>query len=51
MLYSYLVNPTHATHRLADMAARFAGGPPRETGDRQLTEAAHLIRTLDRHPA
>ncbi|HEY1810347.1 MAG TPA: DNA polymerase I [Acidobacteriaceae bacterium] len=46
MLYSYLVNPTHATHRLADVAARFAGGPPRETDDRQLTEAAHLTRTL-----
>ncbi|HEX3662040.1 MAG TPA: DNA polymerase I [Acidobacteriaceae bacterium] len=46
MLYSYLVNPTHATHRLADVAARFAGGPPRETDDRQLTEAAHLTRAL-----
>ncbi|MFZ0632716.1 MAG: DNA polymerase I [Acidobacteriaceae bacterium] len=46
MLYSYLVNPTHAAHRLADVAARFAGGPPRETGDREITEAAHLTRAL-----
>ena len=46
MLYSYLVNPTHATHRLADVAARFAGGPPRETDDRQVAEAAHLTRAL-----
>jgi DNA polymerase I len=46
MLYSYLVNPTHATHRLADVAARFAGGPPRETGERALTESAGLTLTL-----
>ena len=35
MLYSYLINPTHATHRLGDVAARFGGGPPHEMGDRQ----------------
>ncbi len=46
MLYSYLINPTHATHRLGDVAARFGGGPPRESGDRQMTEAAHLTRAL-----
>ena len=46
MLYSYLINPTHATHRLGDVAARFGGGPPREEGDRALTEAARLVRAL-----
>ena len=46
MLYSYLINPTHATHRLGDVAARFGGGPPHEAGDRQLTEAAHLTHAL-----
>jgi DNA polymerase-1 len=46
MLYSYLINPTHATHRLGDVAARFGGGPPREAGDRALTEAARLVRAL-----
>ena len=46
MLYSYLINPTHATHRLGDVAARFGGGPPHEMGDRQVTEAAHLTHGL-----
>ena len=46
MLYSYLINPTHATHRLGDVAARFGGGPPHETGERQLAEAAHLTLAL-----
>ena len=46
MLYSYLINPTHATHRLGDVAARFGGGPPHEMGDRQVTEAAHLTHAL-----
>ncbi len=46
MLYSYLINPTHATHRRGDVAARFAGGSPHENGDRQLTEAAHLTHAL-----
>jgi DNA polymerase-1 len=48
MLYSYLINPTHATHRLGDVAARFGGGPPRETGDRALAEAAYLTHGLTR---
>ena len=43
MLYSYLINPTHTTHRLSDVAARFGNSALRETGDRQLTEAAHVI--------
>jgi len=46
MLYSYLVNPTHATHRLADVAARFTSRPLQELGDAQLAEAAHVIRGL-----
>jgi DNA polymerase-1 len=46
MLYSYLVNPTHAAHRLSDVAARFSNYPLRETGDRELTEAAHTVETL-----
>jgi len=46
MLYSYLINPTHATHRLGDVSARFGGGPPRETGERALTEAAYLTEAL-----
>ncbi len=46
MLYSYLINPTHATHRLADVAARFSDRPLRETGEKQLIEAAHTIRGL-----
>jgi DNA polymerase-1 len=46
MLYSYLVNPTHATHRLGDVAARFGGGPTRETGDRALAEAAFVTEAM-----
>ena len=46
MLYSYLVNPTHATHRLADVAARFSNSPLRETGEAQAAEAAHAVYEL-----
>ncbi|MFY9936219.1 MAG: DNA polymerase I [Silvibacterium sp.] len=46
MLYSYLVNPTHASHRLSDVAARFSEHPLKETGDRELAEAAHAIELL-----
>jgi DNA polymerase-1 len=46
MLYSYLVNPTHASHRLSDIAARFSSHPLQETGEKQLTEAAHTIHAL-----
>ncbi len=45
MLYSYLVNPTHTTHRLADVAARFSNRPLQE-GPEALPEAAHAIHTL-----
>ena len=46
MLYSYLVNPTHTTHRLADVVARFTSRPLQETAEKQLTEAAHAIWRL-----
>ena len=48
MLYSYLINPTHATHRLSDVAARFSGRPLQETGEALLPEAAHAIRSARR---
>ncbi len=46
MLYSYLVNPTHSTHRLADVVARFTSRPLQELAEKQLTEAAHAIWQL-----
>jgi DNA polymerase-1 len=46
MLYSYLINPTHASHRLSDVAARFSSRPLSESGDKQLTEAVHVVQTL-----
>lgn len=46
MLYSYLVNPTHATHRLSDVVARFTARPLQETGEAVLPEAAHVIHQL-----
>ncbi|HEY3991068.1 MAG TPA: DNA polymerase I [Acidobacteriaceae bacterium] len=46
MLYSYLINPTHATHRLADVVARFTSTPLAETGEKQLPEQASAIRLL-----
>lgn len=46
MLYSYLINPTHATHRLADVAARFGDSPLRESGDKQLPEAAYVVLAI-----
>ncbi|HEX3436322.1 MAG TPA: DNA polymerase I, partial [Pseudacidobacterium sp.] len=46
MLYSYLINPTHASHRLSDVAARFSSHPLRETSENQLPEAAHAVHAL-----
>jgi DNA polymerase I len=46
MLYSYLINPTHASHRLSDVAARFSERPLKETGERELTEAAYAVESL-----
>ncbi len=46
MLYSYLVNPTHTTHRLADVTARFRNYPLQTEGENALPQAAHAIFTL-----
>ncbi|MGB7191702.1 MAG: DNA polymerase I, partial [Acidobacteriaceae bacterium] len=46
MLYSYLINPTHASHRLSDVAARFSQYPLREAGDGLLLESAHAVESL-----
>jgi DNA polymerase I len=46
MLFSYLINPTHASHRLSDVTARFSSAALRETGERKLTEAAHVVQGL-----
>lgn len=46
MLYSYLINPTHAAHRLADVVARFTSNPLSEMGERQLSEQAVAIQML-----
>ena len=50
MLYSYLINPTHATHRLPDVVARFSSRPldtsGEQPGERYLPEAAHAIHAL-----
>lgn len=46
MLYSYLINPTHAAHRLADVVARFTSSPLSETGERQLLEQAAAVGLL-----
>jgi DNA polymerase-1 len=46
MLYSYLINPTHTTHRLSDVVARFSNRLLRESGEAQLPESAHAIHSL-----
>ena len=46
MLYSYLINPTHATHRLGDVAARFTTRALPGTGDELLPASAHAIHGL-----
>jgi DNA polymerase-1 len=45
MLYSYLVNPTHSSHRIADVAAR-TGSPLNATGDDLAPTAAAIIHRL-----
>ncbi len=45
MLYSYLINPTHATHRLPDVVARFSSHPLPQ-GDAYLPAAAAAIFRL-----
>jgi DNA polymerase I len=46
MLYSYLINPTHAAHRLGDVAARFTTRVLPAEGDELLPASAHAIHTL-----
>ena len=46
MLYSYLINPTHATHPLPDVVARFSGRALPPPGDELLPASANAIRSL-----
>jgi DNA polymerase I len=46
MLYSYLINPTHTTHPLPDVVARFSGRPLPPSGDGLLPASANAIRAL-----
>jgi DNA polymerase-1 len=46
MLYSYLINPTHTTHPLPDVVARFSGRPLPPPGDELLPASANAIRGL-----
>ena len=46
MLYSYLINPTHTTHPLPDVVARFSGRALPPAGDELLPASANAIRTL-----
>ncbi len=46
MLYSYLINPTHATHSLGDVAVRFTTRALPGPGDELLPASAHAIHTL-----
>ena len=46
MLYSYLINPTHTTHPLPDVVARFSGRALPAPGDELLPASANAIRGL-----
>jgi DNA polymerase-1 len=46
MLYSYLVNPTHGSHKLPDVVARFTNRALAENGANCLPEAASAIFRL-----
>ncbi len=46
MLYSYLINPTHTTHWLGDVAARFTSRALPAAGEELLPESARAIQTL-----
>jgi DNA polymerase I len=46
MLYSYLINPTHTTHPLPDVVARFSGRTLPPAGDELLPASANAIRSL-----
>jgi DNA polymerase-1 len=46
MLYSYLINPTHTTHPLVDVVARFGGRTLPGACDELLPASANAIRSL-----
>ena len=46
MLYSYLVNPTHSSHKLPDVVARFTNRALHEAGANCLPEAASAVFRL-----
>ncbi len=46
MLYSYLVNPTHGSHTLPDVAARFTNRALTMVSTTLLPEAAHAVHRL-----
>jgi DNA polymerase I len=46
MLYSYLINPTHTSHPLPDVVARFSGHGLPGPGDELLPASANAIRAL-----
>lgn len=46
MLLSYLINPTHTTHRLSDIAARFTSRPLQKSDDEGLLESAASVAQL-----
>jgi DNA polymerase I len=46
MLYSYLINPTHTTHFLGDVAARFTSRALPAAGNELLPASAQAIQTL-----
>jgi len=46
MLYSYLINPTHGSHKLADVCARFGEGTLAAQEETQLPEAALAVHRL-----
>jgi DNA polymerase-1 len=46
MLYSYLLNPTHGSHTLADLAARSASTPLARSGEEAVAEEAAVVAQL-----
>ena len=46
MLYSYLVNPTHASHTLSDVTARFTNRALTHSPDTLLPESANAVHRL-----
>lgn len=46
MLLSYLINPTHSSHRLGDVVARFTSNPLQKQGEEGLMEGSAAIAQL-----